>query len=69
MAQVRMKTMMAGPSGVVQPGEVIEVGDDAARALVDGGFAIWVDAPVETATVAPSEQAVTRTNVARKGRK
>jgi hypothetical protein len=39
MKTVKMKTTMAGPGGVTLAGQVIEVDDQTAQALVSGGFA------------------------------
>ena len=37
--RVRMKTLLAGPFGIRQPGEVHDVGAKEAEALVAGGYA------------------------------
>ena len=63
-AQVRLLQRMAGPLGNWGPGRVIAVPAAEAKALVDGGFAEYVDLPLpqpppaETATLEPPERAV-----------
>ena len=54
--KIKMRTILAGPMGNMQPGQVVDVPDDTARTLIDGGFAEAVDvpSPVETEHV-PSE--------------
>lgn len=66
--RVRMKTLMAGPGGVFSPGELADLPQATAYALCEGGYAEQVDEPlgmssaaarhIETATLAPPEQAV-----------
>lgn len=54
--RIRLKAVMAGPKGSFQPGEVLDLPDPEARALIAGEYAELVesavDAPAETA-VAP----------------
>lgn len=40
--QVQLKTIYAGPTGVRQPGDTIEVSDAEGQALVDGKYAVAV---------------------------
>ncbi len=40
-----MNTLSAGPTGVRQPGSVVEVDEAEGKALVAGGYADVVDAP------------------------
>ena len=65
--KVRLLTLMAGPTGVVEPGQEIEVDGEMAHALIAGGFAVTLggrpSAPAptlapETTTLAPAERAV-----------
>lgn len=71
--RVKLITRMAGPGGVAHPGQIINVDDAIAAALVAGGYAeveakakaeAEVEAPppepgaVEVATVSPPERAV-----------
>lgn len=37
--QIQMKTLLAGPAGVWQPGEIVTVSVETGKALVAGGFA------------------------------
>lgn len=55
-----MKTLMAGPAGAAQPGQVIERSLSECEALVAGRFAEWVERPapvIETATAEPPRNA------------
>jgi hypothetical protein len=56
--RVRLKTMMAGPEGVFQPGSVIDLEVDEAEALVSAGYAELLERPVETAAFEPGNRAV-----------
>ncbi len=56
--KVKLKTLMAGPEGVFQPGSVIDLAMDEADSLVAAGYAELVDRPVETAAFEPGNQAV-----------
>lgn len=69
--KIRLISLMAGPAGVVQPGQVIDMQPDSyAEAMVAGGYAEKVEAkdaapmaspaPAETTTAAPPENASTR---------
>ncbi|NRF91536.1 hypothetical protein HQN89_10945 [Paenibacillus frigoriresistens] len=42
--RIRMKTMSAGPEGVMQQGVIYNVSDEEAKALVEGNYAEFVDA-------------------------
>ena len=41
--KIRLKTIMAGPGGSAGPGDVVDVPDDEASALIEGGYATAVD--------------------------
>ena len=58
--RVKMRTLMAGPSGVVKPGDVIQVSSEYGAELIAGRFAIAVDAweCVETMSEQPAETAM-----------
>lgn len=43
MQKVKMKTLDAGPNGVRIPGQVVDVDAKEAQALVDGGYAEYVE--------------------------
>ncbi len=45
--KIRLNTIYAGPAGVIQPGQEVEMPDDAAAPLVEGGYAVDLSAPVE----------------------
>jgi hypothetical protein len=53
--KVRLKTLMAGPEGVFQPGSVVDLDAEQAEALVSSGYAERLERPVETAAIEPSE--------------
>jgi len=55
MKQIRMKTLMAGPTCTRHPGEVCMVSPEEAAVLVDGGYAEAVVGPEETAAKAAPE--------------
>ena len=56
---IRLKTIYAGPKGVKQPGDVLEVTAEIAAEMISGGYAIPFSKPIETATAEPEERAVT----------
>ena len=45
--QVKFKTLSAGASGIIRPGDVVEVSDAEAKLLIDGGYAEAVEKPVK----------------------
>ncbi len=49
---------MAGPLGVREPGQVIEVSEEEAARLIAAGFAVKEKGEVETADVEPPEKTV-----------
>jgi hypothetical protein len=55
---VKMLVSMAGPLGVREPGQVIEVDEEEAARLIAAGFAVPEKGEVETANVEPPEKAV-----------
>lgn len=57
--RVRMKSLMAGPAGVAQPGQVIDLAAAEAYDLIERGYAEQVDDPaaVERAIAPPPESA------------
>jgi hypothetical protein len=64
--KIKMRTLLAGPFGNANPGDVIDLPDANGAALVAGGYAdavveavnVSAPAPVERAVVAPAETAV-----------
>lgn len=56
MRRVRMLTTAASPDGVYHRGEVWQVGDAQAAALVAGGYAAAVDVDPLPAGVAPAPE-------------
>jgi hypothetical protein len=64
--RVRLKTLMAGPQGVFQPGSVIDLRADEAEALVSAGYAEPLERLPETAAFEPGNRAVRPTPRPRK---
>lgn len=55
--KIKMRTLASGPDGNLLPDESydvpLQVSHDAAKDLVDGGYAIWVKAAAATVEQAP----------------
>ena len=66
--KVRLKTLMAGPEGVFQPGSVVDLESDHAEALISGGYAERMERPVETASIEPGEREARPASRPRKAR-
>lgn len=66
--KIRMKTLAAGPDGILSPGQEVDLPADKARALIEGGYAEAVSKVRETAAVEPPEQAVTPKKVRKRRR-
>jgi len=45
MIKVKFKTLSADANGVFNIGQIVEVDDKEAKALVSGGFADYIDSP------------------------
>lgn len=56
--RIRMRTLAAGPDGVLQAGQEIDLPENIAQQYITGGYAIPVKAGRETAKIAPPETAV-----------
>ena len=61
--RVRMKTLYAGPAGVIHPGKECDISADAGQALISGGYADAVGMPekvpgYEAAEIPAYERAV-----------
>jgi len=41
--KVKIKTLLAGPGGIIQPGQIADVDPEQAVALIAGGFAVAVE--------------------------
>ncbi len=52
---VKMRTTMAGPSGMAQPGDTIDVAQSVAYDLIEGGFAEQLAESTETAEAPAGE--------------
>lgn len=57
LIQIRMKTLRAGPQGVISPGQVTSVSAEEAADLIEGGYAEPYGSAAETASIKPSERA------------
>lgn len=57
--KIRMKSIYAGPRGSFSPGQVADLDQASAYALIEGGFAEQIDEPatVEEATATGRETA------------
>ena len=60
MKTIVMKTTMAGPQGVTLAGQVIEVDDQQAEALVAGGYAQYTSEKPAQAKAAASKRTAGR---------
>ena len=73
MKKIMMKTLAAGPSGSLIPGQVVSLPDEEAKQMVNGGYAVYEEnkaAEVETATAEPPENTMRKPATKRKaGRK
>lgn len=71
--RVRLKTLYAGPSGIIQPGALVTLPEEEAGRLVSSGYASPEFAPrpaVEAATLPAAPETTQRTNTrARPGKK
>jgi hypothetical protein len=66
MRKVRFITIDAGPGGVRHPGQVVDVSDEEAAALIAGKHAVYVEAPArETTAVRQPETATPPASVPR----
>lgn len=56
--RVKLRTIMAGPNGVSQPGDIVDLPKEDAQRLIDGGQADAVSgvAVTERAVDVPSEE-------------
>jgi len=80
--KITMRTLSAGPSGILEPGKIYEIENKFAQALIGGGFAVPAGKPapaaapasevpteVETTMAAPAaEKAVSRRGKGATGR-
>lgn len=55
--RVKLRSRMAGPSGVIMPNEERELPDDVAESLIAGGYAVLVAEPAPTPEPEPQESA------------
>ena len=71
MKKIMMKTLAAGPSGSLIPGQVVSLPNEEAKQLVAGGYAVYEKAAeIETATAQPPENTMRKPAAKKKaGRK
>lgn len=43
--KIKMRTILAGPGGVAQPGQIIDRPEEEAKQLVERGYAVYVTPP------------------------
>ncbi|GIK15024.1 MAG: hypothetical protein BroJett002_37310 [Candidatus Brocadia sinica] len=59
--RIKLLTLMAGPAGAHNAGQIIDISETQAKELIQGGYAVACEIPVkkavvvETATVQPPE--------------
>lgn len=61
--RIQAKSIIAGPQGVIQPGQLADLPDEQAYELVAGGYATCAEPPgrvAETAVTVTEELAVIR---------
>ncbi len=51
--KIKILTLMAGPDGIRKPGQVFDLPQDEADALIAGGYAEKMDATAKAAASAP----------------
>lgn len=56
--KVKLRTLYSGPAGCFHAGQVVNVAEAEARALVSGGYASEVLPPSQKAAVVTEEKAV-----------
>jgi hypothetical protein len=56
--RIRLLTLSAGPGGVIQPGQVVDLPEAMGQALVDGGFAVRVGVQTPPVKSAPESAAI-----------
>lgn len=63
-----MRSLMASPEGVAQPGERLQLSEQRERALVDGGYAVYEKAAraAPEVAVAPAQESAIAPAVARR---
>lgn len=54
--RIRMLTIMAGPDGIVHPGQEVDLAPERARELIDGGFAEAIARPEPEKAVKPKPE-------------
>jgi hypothetical protein len=66
--RIKLRTLMAGPKGVARPGEIIDVDQETAGALIAGRHAWLVDDEprIETTSIEPEETAMRKRGRPRK---
>lgn len=67
--KVKLLTLMAGPDGTYNAGQIIDMTEAQAKELIQGGYAVACEMPVkkavviETATVQPPETTMTEPEI------
>jgi len=55
--KVQLKTLMAGPNGVIAAGQVVELPEAEAQALIAGGYAVSAETISLTPVSEPASEA------------
>ena len=58
--RIVLRTRYAGPRGTAGPGSPMDLPDDEAKALIDGGYAVPADKPKPKAEEEPKRKAAER---------
>lgn len=67
--KLKLLTLMAGPDGTYNAGQIVDMTEAQAKELIQGGYAVACEMPVkkavviETATVQPPETTMTEPEV------
>ncbi len=67
--KLKLLTLMAGPDGTYNAGQIIDMTEAQAKELIQGGYAVACEMPVkkavviETATVQPPETTMTEPEI------
>lgn len=69
MKVIKMIALAAGPGGTMHPGKTYPVDDQTAATLIDGGYAVYVAAPILETAIKPEEpERAVKDKTSRKGR-
>lgn len=67
--KLKLLTLMAGPDGTYNAGQIVDMSEAQAKELIDRGYAVACEMPakkavvMETATVQPQENTMVETEI------